>query len=314
MRVDEVAPGRVNVIDMTPDSLGVRHVYAEVNGLRMHYVERGEGPLVILLHGFPEMWWSWRYQIPALAEAGFRVVAPDLRGYNETDAKGPYDIDTLRDDVIGLLDHLRAPKAIVVGHDWGGGVAWHLASTTQGRCDKLVVMNCPHPAVFMQSLMGTWKQIRWSQVRRSWYMFFFQLPFLPEKMLTGGHGQGVVRMLRSMAVDKTNFGSEELQPFVDAVLMPGRATGMVNWYRAMFRTSLRDGRGGINRYGEITVPTLLVWAMQDEALGYADVVPGVERYVPGIDIFPIEGCGHFVQQERPDAVNPKLVAFLKKAS
>jgi len=260
------------------------------------------------------MWWSWRYQIAALAEAGFRVVAPDMRGYNETDAKGPYDIDTLRDDVVALLDHLRAPKAMIVSHDWGGGVAWHLASTRPDRCSKLVVMNCPHPAVFMRTLMGSRKQIKWSQIKRSWYMFFFQLPILPERMLTAGGGQGVVRALRGMAIDKTNFGREELQPFVDAVLKPGRPTGMVNWYRAMFRGAVRSGRKLVEQYHEITLPTLLIWGMQDTALGYDDVVPGVERYVPGIEIFKIEGCGHFVQQERPDVVNPKLVAFLKTPS
>jgi len=298
---------------MTPDDLGVRHHYVEVNGLRMHYVEKGEGPLVVLLHGFPEMWWSWRYQIPAIVEAGFRVVVPDQRGYNETDAKGPYDIDTLRDDIVALLDHLGAPKAIIVAHDWGGGVAWHLASTRQERCEKLVVMNCPHPVVFMRALRGTWDQLKWSQIKRSWYVFFFQLPFLPERMLTARGGQGVVRALRGMAVDKTNFGREDMKPFVDAVLKPGRPTGMVNWYRAMFRTSLRGGREAMKQYGTISVPTLLFWAMEDTALGYADVVPGTERFVPGIEIFQIPGCGHFVQQERPEGVNPKLVGFLKGA-
>jgi len=184
---------------MTPETLGVRHAYADVNGIRMHYVEKGAAgaPLVVMCHGFPEMWWSWRYQIAALTEAGFRVVAPDMRGYNETDAKGPYDIDTLRDDVVALLDHLRAPKAIIVSHDWGGGVAWHLASTRPERVEKLVVMNCPHPAVFMRALIGSRGQIKWSQIKRSWYMFFFQLPFIPEQMLTASAGQGVVRVLRA---------------------------------------------------------------------------------------------------------------------
>ena len=115
---------------MAPDELEVAHRYAHLNGIRMHYVERGAGPLVVLLHGFPEMWWSWRYQIPALVEAGFRVVAPDLRGYNDTEAKAPYDIDTLCNDVIGLFDHLETDQPIVVAHDWGGLVAWHLASTS----------------------------------------------------------------------------------------------------------------------------------------------------------------------------------------
>jgi len=299
---------------MPPDDLAVRHVYAGVNGLRMHYVEKGDGPLVVLLHGFPETWWSWRYQIPALVDAGFRVVAPDQRGYGDTDAKGPYDIDTLRDDVVALLDHLRAPRAIVVAHDWGGAVAWHLASTRQERCARLVVMNCPHNALFVAALTGIGGPIRWSQIRRSWYMFFFQLPVLPELALKAAGGWGVERTLRAWAFDKTHFREPELRPFAEALLKPGRATGMVNWYRAMFRTALSRGRDGLKPYGAITSPTLLIWGMQDRALGYEDVVPGVERYVPGIEIFQIAGCGHFVHQERPDAVNPKLVAFLKRST
>jgi len=206
---------------MTPEALGVRHEYADVNGIRMHYVEKGEGPLVVLLHGFPEMWWSWRYQIPALVDAGFRVVAPDLRGYNETEAKGPYDIDTLRDDVVALFDHLHADKAIVVAHDWGGMLAWHLASTRQGRCAKLAVMNGPHPALFSRALFG-----KWNQIKRSWYIFFFQIPLLPERLLTARDGEGVLRVLRANVLDSTHFGRDELEPFVQAVRKPGRATAM----------------------------------------------------------------------------------------
>jgi pimeloyl-ACP methyl ester carboxylesterase len=297
---------------MTPDDLGVRHSFAEVNGIRMHYVEKGEGPLVVMLHGFPEMWWSWRHQIPALVDAGFRVVAPDLRGYGDTDAKEPYDVDTLRDDVLALLDHLRAPKAIIVSHDWGGVLAWHLAGTRQERCEKLVVMNGPHPALFARALSGVGGHVKWRQVRRSWYVFFFQLPILPERVLTANGAAAIARVIRGAAVDKTNFDREELAPFVDAILKPGRATGMVNWYRAAFRKGLRQRRRGQD--GVITIPTLLIWAMQDDALGYDDVVSGIERYVPGIEIFQIAGCGHFVQQERPDAVNSKLVEFLKRPS
>jgi pimeloyl-ACP methyl ester carboxylesterase len=299
-----------------PEELDVRHQYVAANGLRMHYVEAGRGPTVVLLHGFPEMWWSWRYQIPALVAAGFRVVAPDLRGYNETDARGPYDLDTLRDDVVALLDATGgegakgaevAPVAIV-GHDWGGVLAWHLAHTRQDRCSKLVVMNAPHPAVFRRVLFGG--NVR--QIRRSWYIFFFQLPLLPERVLTRRRGETVIRSLRGMAVDKTNFGREELEPFVQAVEKPGRASAMIGWYRAAFRAGFRGDRSG-PRYGQITIPTLLLWGMADTALGHADVVPGTDRYVPGLEIQTLERCGHFIQQEAPHEVNPRLVEFLSRA-
>ena len=295
---------------MTPADLDVRHAYADVNGLRMHYVEKGAGPVVLLLHGFPEMWWSWRYQIQALSAAGYRVVAPDLRGYNETDARGPYDIDTLRDDVVALLDHLGVAKALVVSHDWGGAVAWHLATTRQERCEKLVAMNCPHPILF-QDVLNT----RWSQVKRSWYMFLFQIPWLPERLLLTDGGRGVLRVLRQNVIDKTNFGDEELAPFVEAVRKPGRARAMIDWYRAAMRAGLRARRAGKVVGGAtpalVTIPTLIVWGLEDTALGFDDVVPGTERYAPNLEIHKIANCGHFVQQERPDDVNRKVLEFLR---
>ncbi len=288
--------------------LGVRHAYAHVNGLKMHYVEKGEGPLVVLCHGFPEMWWSWRYQIPALVAAGFRVVAPDLRGYNETEAKGPYDLDTLRDDVVGLLDHLDAKTAILVAHDWGGAVAWHLASTRPERCGKLVVMNCPHPTVFGQALFG-----KWSQIQRSWYMFFFQIPVLPERLLTRSKGDTVIRILQANAIDKAHFGRDELEPFAAAACKPGRAKAMVSWYRTAIRAGVRGGRAAaLAKPRTIDAPTLLLWGMEDRALGYEDVVPGTERYVSRLEIQTIPNCGHFVQQEQPEEVNRRLLEFLNR--
>jgi epoxide hydrolase 4 len=313
---------------MVPDDLGVTHAYATVNGINLHFVELGgelsgessgakgvavaadkrNRPLVVLLHGFPEMWWSWRYQIPALALAGYRVVVPDQRGYGETDAKGPYDVDTLRDDVIGLLDHLGVEKAIVVAHDLGGYVAWHLASTRPSRLQKLVVLNCPHPVLFHEAILT-----KRSQLRRSWYMLFFQLPLLPELSLTRGHGAGVTRLLRALALDKTHFGREELAPFAAAVIKPGRAAAMIGWYRAFIRAGLRGGRAGpaaLRAYGTITVPALLLWAMDDRALGYDDVVPGTERFVPGLEIQTVPGCGHFLQSEQPQELNRRLMEFI----
>ena len=160
---------------LTPDELEVTHHEATVNGVRLHWVEKGQGPLVVLLHGFPENWWSWRRQLGPLAAAGFRVVAVDLRGYNRSERRGPYDIDTLAADVEALIRHLGETCAGIVGHDWGGGLAWHFAATHPTACSRLAVLNAPHPAPFQKQLRSNPAQI-W----RSWYMFFFLLPWLPE--------------------------------------------------------------------------------------------------------------------------------------
>src|SRR5262249_30760318 len=154
-----------------------------------HYVEAGKpsDPLVILLHGFPEFWWSWRLQISALVAAGFRVIVPDQRGYADTDKHGPYDLDTLVDDIAGLIRSFRVHRAMIVGHDGGGAVAWHLAATRPELCTRVAILNSPHPVIFRRALAKP------SQMRRSWYMFFFQLPLLPEIFLTRNDGAAVVR-------------------------------------------------------------------------------------------------------------------------
>jgi len=138
---------------------------------------------VVLLHGFPEFWWSWRFQIAPLAAAGYRVVAPDLRGYNETERTGPYDLDTLSGDIASLIAHLGESRATIVGHDWGGAITWHLAAMRPDTCERAVVLNAPHPAVF-----GAVLRHSLDQLRRSWYMFFFQLPWLPERWLVKDGG------------------------------------------------------------------------------------------------------------------------------
>jgi pimeloyl-ACP methyl ester carboxylesterase len=294
---------------VTPSDLKVEHHFVELPGLRLHYVEAGEGPTVMLLHGFPENWWSWRHQVPALAAAGFRVIAPDLRGYGETAKNGPYDLDTVVNDVCNLVVALGGEKRVrVVGHDWGGAAAWHLASKRPEFCDRLAVLNCPHPVLMRERLLT---RPSWSQLKKSWYMFFFQLPWLPEYVLTRDGGAEVVKQLRGNALDRRNFGEDELKPFRDAVQRPGAANAMVGWYRSAIRQGLLSPFS-TPRYPAITVDTLLIWGKDDSALGFDDVVPGTERYVRHLDIRPIENCGHFVQSEKPDEVNRLLVEFLKK--
>ncbi|MBK7858886.1 MAG: alpha/beta hydrolase [Archangiaceae bacterium] len=267
----------------------------------MHWVEAGQGPLVVLLHGFPEMWWSWRHQLKPLVDAGFRVVAPDQRGYAETEKHGPYDLDTLAADICALIDHLGAGReARIVGHDWGGALAWHLAATRPEHVERVAVLNCPHP-VAMRT--GVFKP---RQALRSWYMFFFQVPGLAEWLLTKDDAVNVLKVLRGNTFDRTHFSDEELRPFRDAIRRPGAAKAMVGWYRALPAQILSPPK-----IPRIECETLLVWGMRDSALGYADLVPGTERYAPKLKIVPIEAAGHFVQSEAPAAVNAALLEFLR---
>ena len=293
---------------MKPSELQVSHEFVQLPTLRMHYVTKGTGPLVVLLHGFPESWWSWRYQIDPLVEAGFRVVAPDLRGYGDTDTHGPFDIDTLTDDVCRLIASLGESRARIVGHDWGGAVAWHLGSTRQDVCERLAVLNCPHPALMQKALLA---RPSWAQLKKSWYFFFFQLPLVPEWALTRKNAEAVPKMIKAASIDRAHTSEDELAPFRENLRKPGAATAMVNWYRAIVRDAFAHPLRP-RAYDDITAQTLLIWGMQDPALGYADLVPGTERYAPRLRVQQIERAGHFVQSERPAEVNAALLPFLKQ--
>ncbi len=272
------------------------------NGIRMHYVTRGEGPLIVLLHGFPEFWYSWRHQIPFLAEHGYTVVAPDLRGYNDTakPRKG-YDIPTLLRDIEGLIKGLGRQKAVIVGHDWGGVLAWAFAINYPEMTERLIVMNAPHPAAMMRE-MRTLKQLR-----KSWYVFAFQIPWLPEYMLGRNHANEIGRMLRGAAVQKSAFPYEETAKYQDAISKPGAIKAALSYYRQLFwRLSFSFKSYEIR----IDVPTLLIWGEQDIALGI-ELTTGLERWVNDIEIKRIPDSGHWVQQEQPDKVNQYMLEFLQ---
>lgn len=288
---------------MRPADLPVTHAHAQVNGLRYHYVELGSGPLVLLLHGFPENWWSWRYQLEPLARAGFRVVAPDQRGYADTDKTGPYDLDTLATDLCELIRVLGREKADVVGHDWGGAVAWHMAATRRAFVDRLAVLNCPHPARMAEALRSSREQLK-----RSWYMLALQIPYLPERALRAG-GPLLREIYARNAKDRSHFSEEELRPIIDGLRKPGAAKAMVGWYRTAFREAVK-GRWRLGQYPEFNDEALLIWAKEDRALGYDELVPGTERYARKLRVETIERCGHFVQAEQPARVNELLLGHL----
>lgn len=288
--------------------LDVKHGHVVTNGVRLHYVEKSydpKAPVVLLLHGFPECWWSWRHQIEPFAKAGYRVIAPDLRGYNDSEKRGPYDIDTLAGDIAGLAKHFSPDAPVkVVSHDWGGAVAWHFAAMYPELLSQLAVLNCPHPVMLQKALLGG--NLR--QLQRSWYMFYFQLPWAPERTLTKGHAEGLPGLYRAHAHDRANFSNEELEPLRDAICKPGAATAALEYYRAAFRRTFQ--RPAPPKLPTINAPTLLLWARDDKALGYDDVVPGTERYAPDLRVELVEQCGHFLQAEQPAIVNERVLAFL----
>ena len=268
-----------------------------VNGVRLHWVEQGQGPLVVLLHGFPEFWYSWRHQIPVLAER-FRVVAPDMRGYNlsEKPPRG-YDLDTLTDDVLALIRTLGEERAVIVGHDWGGVVAWVFAIRFAEATEKLVIMNAPHPARFREEVR------RPRQFFRSTYALFFQLPRLPELLLGANRAWAVGRMLRRTAIEKEAFSDEDLERYREAMSRPGALTAALNYYRAA-----RLGR--LPRQQTVQAPTLIIWGEHDPALG-KELTYRLDRWVPNLTIHYLD-CGHWVQQERSEEVNRLLMEFLKR--
>ena len=278
-----------------------RHQFIITNGIRMHYVMQGEGPLIVLLHGFPEFWYSWRYQIPFLAEHGYTVVAPDLRGYNETDKpREGYDIPTLLLDIKGLIEGLGQQRAIIVGHDWGGVLAWAFAMSYPAMTESLIIMNAPHPAA-MRREMGTLKQLR-----KSWYVFFFQLPWLPEYMLGRNNAREIAKMLRGAALQKSAFPPEVTFRYRKAMSKPGAIHAAISYYRQLF---LHLPRSFKKYETQIQTPTLLIWGEQDIALGI-ELTTGLERWVNDIQIKRIANSGHWVQQEQAEAVNHFMHDFL----
>jgi pimeloyl-ACP methyl ester carboxylesterase len=283
------------------------------NGIAFHALADGpsDGPLVLCLHGFPELGRSWRHQLPALAAAGYRVVAPDLRGYGGTELQGPYDLRTLVGDVEALIASLGRRRAIVVGHDWGGAVAWSVAALRPSVVEKLVVLNCPPPHELARAMLRSP-----SQLLRSWYILFFQLPRLPERRMAENCAEVVARALVGGSHRRGVWSADELAAYRVAFARPGRAKAAIDWYRASFRSSLRPGR----RRGlpPVQAPTLVLWGTEDRFLGRELADPGRLRRSLADGNEPtvvwIDDAGHFVQNEAPDRVNDELLLWLGPAA
>lgn len=281
----------------------LEHSYIETNGINLHVVQAGpkSGTPVLLLHGFPEFWYGWRRQIPALVEAGCRVIVPDQRGYHLSDKpKGvkAYRMDELVQDVVGLIDALEYDKVNLVGHDWGAAVAWTVAIQYPESLHRLGILNAPHPDVMRRFLQRDLEQLR-----RSWYFFFFQLPWLPEAGMRRDNWRGAERALRRSGKIDT-FTEEEFEKYKEAWSQPGAMTAMINWYRAAVRYPM-----SIQKEMRVSVPTLMMWGMQDFALSHRMARPSMDYCDEGnLILFP--EATHWVQFDAADEVNHYMIDFL----
>jgi epoxide hydrolase 4 len=266
------------------------------------------GTSVVLLHGFPEFHYGWRNQIPALANAGFHVIVPDQRGYNLSDKpKGvsAYDVDILAKDIIGLFDHFGIQKAKLAGHDWGAAVAWTVALNYPERLEQLAILNVPHPDVMARFILTNR-----AQQRKSWYIYFFQIPFFVEWFLRRRNYDALGRMLVQSGRRNT-FTEQNLLEYKKAWSQPGALTATLNWYRSAFRRGLKSyllrRKGSTRRVG---IPTLMLWGRHDVALSVEMVQPSIELCDRGRFVL-FDKATHWVQHDEPDEVNKYLIEFLR---
>ncbi len=276
------------------------------NGLSFAIDECGTGPdIALCLHGFPESRFSWRHQLPVLADLGWHAVAPDLRGYGDTSRpphKADYHIDHLVADVAGLFDALAAEtgpgRRLLVAHDWGAIIAWIFALRQTRGLEGLIVMNVPHPRVFRDVLRTSW-----AQKRKSWYVAFFQLPRLPEALLGARHAEAIGKAFTDMAIDKSAFPPAVIDHYRDNASRPGALTAMINYYRANFPDVLEEPAPVLG------VPTLMLWGEADTALGL-ELTKGYAPLVTDFELVRFPGVSHWVQQEAPAAVNAAMRAWM----
>ena len=286
----------------------LHHEFANINGIKMHYVTIGEGPLIVFLHGFPEFWRSWKNQISFFSKK-FKVVALDMRGYGETERPvkvGEYRIEKLARDVTELIDSLGQKKATVVGHDWGGAVAWATAMMNPSFVEKLIVMNAPHPAIVQRNAFRNY-----AQMQKSWYMFFFLLEKAPEKVLSSNNFEILKHMFEISIKRKDRFSLSDIEEYVSSWSKEGGITGGLNYYRANLNEEFWGNLGESIPFPKIKIPTLQIWAEDDMFLG-KELTEGTKEFVVDapFSLNVIPNCGHWVQQEAPEEVNQIMEEFL----
>lgn len=283
--------------------MNLTHRYIKTNGITLHVVESGPttGPLLILLHGFPDFWYGWRYQIPALAKAGFHVIVPDQRGYNlSSKPRGvkAYHLELLAKDIMGLISYYGESKARVVGHDWGGAVTWWLGHKYPEWIERMTILNVPHPWVIEKRFLTSHKQRM-----MSWHFMGFQIPIFPELSVHLDRGKFLADSIKRSARIGT-FTDEELSLYKKAWLRPYAMTAMLNWYRAML---IYRPQQPINH--RISVPTQLIWGCLDKFLGREMAKPSIDMCDNG-QLTLIEEATHWVQHEESELVNHLLIDFM----
>tara|TARA_B100000686_G_C16686127_1_gene914912 strand:+ start:412 stop:1326 length:915 start_codon:yes stop_codon:yes gene_type:complete len=279
--------------------------FIEANGLRFEVDTCGSGDILALcLHGFPENSFSWRYQLPMLAKKGFKAWAPNLRGYgNSSKPVGihSYSLENLMADVAALIDVSRCKNIVLIGHDWGAVIAWFFTMRKIRKLDRLIICNVPHPAKMDL-------RRNWSQLRKSWYIFFFQLPRIPEMILGAKNAKLVGQMIKRSSSSPSMFPSEVIDKFTESASQPGSLEAMINYYRGLIRG------GGMRRQAQlgfplIDIPTLMIWGEEDVALSKKTTL-GTDEFVTDLTLRYLPRVSHWCQQEQPDIVNLMISNFI----
>lgn len=286
------------------DSFEIRHESVRAEGINLHVARAGSGPPVVLLHGFPEYWRSWRHQIPALVSAGFSVWAPDLRGYNLSDRpreRSAYELRHLIADIKAVVDAAGAGKAHIVGHDWGGILAWTFAGQHKEMTDKLVILNAPHFEIYMRKVKSP------PQMFMSWYVGFFLLPNVPELALSANDFAVVRKMFRDKPTQKNAFSKSDIDDYIEMLARPGALTAALHFYRAGILS--KQGMK-LAREARIEADTLVIWGDHDPALSLV-LLEGLERVAPRVQVHRISDASHWVQNEKPYEVNKVMIDFLR---
>ena len=286
-------------------SIGIEFIKAGDVTFEVYTCGQGDR-LALCLHGFPELAYSWRHQLPHLASLGYRVWAPNMRGYGHSDRPhgvDAYHFDDLLQDIANLIDASGAKEVVLIAHDWGAILAWAFAIRKIRPLSKLIILNIPHPALFMKHVY------HWPQIAKSWYMFFFQIPWLPDTLLRAFNAKGIELSMRAMAIETAPIETDVIQVYRDAASKPYAVTAMLNYYRGLFR---RQGGLGADAKGQIPMietPTLMIWAEANKALGL-ELTEGTETYVKDFTLRVLPNVSHWVQQEAPNRVNLVIESWL----